>query len=77
MRWIFGALLVLGLAGCAGKPSLQDETLSDRQLNLEEFFDGRSIAYGQFQDIFGTVRRRFEVEIAGTWDGEVLNPDYS
>jgi len=38
-------------------------------LNLEEFFEGRTLAYGQFQDIFGTVRRRFEVDINGTWDG--------
>ena len=72
MRWIVVALLVLGLAGCAGKPSLDDEKLSTRTLNLEEFFDGRSVAYGQFQDVFGTVRRRFEVEITGTWDGETL-----
>jgi len=60
------------LAACTGKPSLDDPALSDRQLNLEEFFDGDLVAYGQFQDIFGTVRRRFEVEIAGDWDGERL-----
>ena len=60
------------LAACAGRPSLDDERLSDRQLNLEEFFAGDLIAYGQFQDIFGTVRRRFEVAIRGTWDGERL-----
>jgi len=60
------------LAACTGKPSLDDPALSDRQLNLEDFFDGDLVAYGQFQDIFGTVRRRFEVEIAGDWDGERL-----
>ncbi len=63
---------VVLLAACTGKPSLDDPALSDRQLNLEEFFDGDLVAYGQFQDIFGTVRRRFEVEIAGDWDGERL-----
>lgn len=60
------------LTGCVGKPALDDEKLSDRQLNLEEFFDGRVTAYGQFQDVFGTVRRRFDVEIQGTWDGQTL-----
>ncbi len=30
------------------------------------------LATGQFQDVFGTVRRRFDVEINGTWDGETL-----
>lgn len=63
---------VLFLAACTGKPSLNDAPLSDRQLNLEEFFEGDLIAYGQFQDVFGTVRRRFEVQIDGTWDGETL-----
>jgi hypothetical protein len=65
-------LSVLLLAACTGKPSLEDPALSDRELNLEEFFDGRLVARGQFQDIFGTVRRRFDVAIEGTWDGERL-----
>ena len=72
MKNFLAAILMIGLAGCAGKPSLDDDNLSDRQLNLEEFFDGRTVAYGQFQDVFGTVRRRFEVEIYGSWDGETL-----
>ena len=72
MKIILVAIILLGLAGCAGKPSIDDDNLSDRQLNLEEFFDGRTVAYGQFQDVFGTVRRRFEVEINGSWDGETL-----
>ncbi|GFE48665.1 lipoprotein [Roseobacter cerasinus] len=60
------------LAGCVGKPSLEDEPLSPLELNLEEFFDGRVVAFGQFQDVFGAVRRRFDVDIYGTWDGEKL-----
>ncbi len=60
------------LAACTGKPSLQDASLSTRELELEEFFDGRLVAYGQFQDIFGTVRRQFVVDITGDWNGERL-----
>lgn len=60
------------LAACTGKPSLQDASLSTRELELEEFFDGRLVAHGQFQDIFGTVRRQFVVDITGDWDGERL-----
>ena len=65
-------LSLMFLAACAGKPSIDDPKLSSRQLNLEEFFEGDLVAYGQFQDIFGTVRRRFEVQINGKWDGQRL-----
>ena len=64
-----GAVL---LAGCVGKPSLEDAKLSDMEFNLEEFFDGEVLAKGQFQDVFGTVRRRFDVSINGSWDGQTL-----
>ncbi len=60
------------LAGCVGKPALDDPKLSDHQFNLEEFFEGKVVASGQFQDVLGTVRRRFDVEITGTWDGQTL-----
>ena len=63
------------LAACSGRPSLDDPALSDRDFELQEFFDGETVAYGQFQDRFGTVRRRFEVVIDGTWDGETLTLD--
>lgn len=67
------AFMVLsGVAGCAGKPSLDDAALSDREFDLEVFFAGQTVAYGQFQDVFGTVRRRFEVDITGVWDGKTL-----
>ncbi|WP_224813521.1 DUF3833 domain-containing protein [Hasllibacter sp. MH4015] len=71
VKKILIVLALVSLAAC-GRPSLGDPTLSGRQLNLEEFFDGRLTAYGQFQDVFGEVRRRFEVDIRGTWDGQTL-----
>ena len=71
IRFIAAVALAL-LAACTGKPSLNDPKLSDRIFDLETFFEGETVAYGQFQDIFGTVRRRFEVTILGTWDGETL-----
>ena len=68
----FLALAFAFLAACTGKPSFDDPSLSDRKLNLEEFFDGELVAYGQFQDVLGTVRRSFVVTIDGDWDGERL-----
>jgi hypothetical protein len=71
MRLILLSLPLL-LAACTGKPSFEDPALSDRELNLEEFFDGTVVAQGQFQDVFGKARRRFDVTVKGDWDGERL-----
>ena len=68
----FALAATLALAACTGKPSLDDPALSDRVLELEEFFQRVTVAKGQFQDVFGTVRRRFDVTIDGTWDGQIL-----
>jgi len=72
MKYALAALIMTGLVACSGKPDRGDKILSDRELNLEEFFEGRTVAYGQFQDLFGNVARRFEVQINGTWDGKTL-----
>jgi hypothetical protein len=60
------------LGACTFKPALDDPKLSDAEFDLERFFEGRVVATGQFQDVLGTVRRRFDVEIDGTWDGQTL-----
>ncbi|WP_424943641.1 DUF3833 domain-containing protein [Aliiroseovarius crassostreae] len=72
MKHLFALLTILALSACAGTPDLDDQPLSSRNFNLEEFFDGKSVAHGQFQDLFGNVQRRFDVQITGTWDGRIL-----
>ncbi|WP_255854520.1 DUF3833 domain-containing protein [Marinobacterium rhizophilum] len=49
------------------------------RLRLESYFDGRVLAWGSFEDRFGTVRRQFFVEIQGHWDGSelVLHEEFS
>jgi len=42
------------------------------QLVLEEYFDGKLYAWGIFEDRFGNLRREFQVEIEGKWDGTQL-----
>lgn len=68
-------LMLLGmmalLAAC-GRPTLEHEKLSEKDLNLEEFFEGRTVAYGQFQDRLGRVSQRFKVTIDGRWNGDTL-----
>lgn len=67
--------LGLGLAGCIGRPALDDPSLGGPKLDLETYFDGTVIGYGQFQDRFGKARRRFKVTVTGTWDGRTLTLD--
>ena len=71
-KLVFAVTTLFFLVGCSGKPSLDDEKLSDREFRLEQFFAGKTKAHGQFQDILGNVSRRFEVDITGTWDGSLL-----
>lgn len=69
----FAALaLIPFLAACTGKPALDEPSLGGPKLDLEDYFEGPVIAHGQFQDLFGTVSRRFVVDMNGEWDGETL-----
>lgn len=57
--------LALGLAALHASPA-KAQTLA-----LEEFFRGKTYAYGAFHAING-VSRAFRVELTGRWDGRVL-----
>ena len=39
---------------------------------LEDYFQGKTRAFGLFEDRFGNVRNQFVVDIDGTWDGKTL-----
>ena len=69
--------LSLGIAACARKDV---GTLSSHQprLVLEEFFAGRSVAYGIFEDRFGNLRRQFRVNLSGELEGKrlILNEEF-
>lgn len=44
-------------------------------LRLEDYFEGRTWAWGVFEDRFGQLRRQFTVVIDGDWDGTTLTLD--
>jgi len=48
---------------------------AETPLRLEDYFSGRSRAWGMFEDRFGRIRRQFTAEIVGRWDGKVLELD--
>lgn len=42
------------------------------RFELTEFLEGRTSAWGIFEDRFGRLRRRFSVEMHGRWDGDTF-----
>ena len=50
----------------------RDFSDSSRTLDLFEYFEGDTVAWGLFEDRFGKVRRQFRVDITGTVDGDTL-----
>jgi hypothetical protein len=62
------------LSGCSG---MALDTFKDAkpELVLEDYFKGRTEAWGIFEDRFGKLRRQFKVTIDGTWDGKILTLD--
>ncbi len=46
----------------------QDFAAAEPKLVLEDYFQGRSRAWGIFEDRFGNLRRQFVVDVQGTWD---------
>lgn len=42
-------------------------------LRFEEYFQGKTLAYGLFEDRFGKVRQQFKATFEGTFDGTKLS----
>lgn len=63
------SLVMTVLMGCSTmKPS--DFENAERTFRIEEYFAGKTMAWGLFEDRFGKVRRQFAVEIEGRKDGD-------
>ncbi len=77
MRRIIVVLCLLFTSGCTAM-NINDFKSAAPKLVLEDYFQGKTRAWGLFEDRFGTVRRQFVVDIIGTWDGKVLtlNEDF-
>lgn len=71
-------LTAVAVAGCSSmKP--EDFAGGKPTFVLEEYFAGKTRAWGLFEDRFGNVRRQFVVDITGVWDGRelVLDEDFT
>jgi len=58
--------------GCATNDIHQYVENDSPRLVLEEYFLGKTTAYGVFEDRFGKVRRTFKVDILGTVENNQL-----
>lgn len=67
-------LALIGLSLLAGCSAMKPEDFAGKEprLVLEDYFLGRSKAWGIFQDRFGTLRRQFEVDIEGRMEDGTL-----
>ncbi|WP_407333798.1 DUF3833 domain-containing protein [Enterovibrio sp. 27052020O] len=69
---IIGAFL-LALVGCSS--SIDDYKNTTPTFNLFEYFEGDVKAWGMVQDYTGKQTRRFDVDIKGTVEGNVITLD--
>ena len=69
-------LVLLAMTGC-GTMNPRDFADSAQQLDLFDYFEGKTRAWGMFEDRFNRVRRQFTVDIEGTVDGDTLVLDES
>lgn len=71
MKTLNTALLALltSLLLSACTPATESYRNATPEFALEEFFNGPLVAYGMIQDRSGTVLRRFEATLEGTWEG--------
>jgi hypothetical protein len=74
LRAILVAAIASTSAACATTIAAP-EAKAPQQLVLEDYFKGKTTAWGVFQERNGTLIRQFKVDITGTWDGSVLTLD--
>ena len=77
MRYTLIIVFLLLTSACTAM-NINDYKNTTPTFVLEDYFQGKTRAWGLFEDRFGTVRRQFVVDIKGTWDGKTLtlNEDF-
>lgn len=68
---LFAAGVIMFLSACSGSGQIDYYKDSKPEISLQEFFNGRIKAWGILQDRSGKVKRRFDVDMEGRWEGDV------
>lgn len=69
-KLIFFCLVALILGGCEVN-NIKEYKNNTPSLRMEDYFSGNVKGYGLVQKNTGAVRRRFVVEMKGTWEGNI------
>jgi hypothetical protein len=72
MKQLLTLLLATLLTSGCGTMNPRDFSDSSQRLDLFDYFQGHTLAWGLFEDRFGKLRRQFRVDISGTVDGDTL-----
>ena len=67
--------LTLVLFSCANNMDINSFKNSTPKFILEEYFDGKTEAWGMFHDRFGNLKRSFKVDITGVLEDDILTLD--
>ena len=73
-RTVLTIAIALIVSGCEDMDIKSFEGKEPRFV-LEDYFQGKTRAWGIFEDRFGTLRRQFAVDIDGKLDGDTLTLD--
>ena len=73
MRFLIVTFLFL--TSCSTDMNITDFSKNKPQFKLEEYFNGKTEAWGMFHDRFGNLKRSFKVDIVGTLDSDILTLD--
>jgi hypothetical protein len=64
--------VALVISGCSSAMKPEDFANKQPRFVIEDYFTGKTKAWGMFVDRFGNLKREFVVDITGTWDGKQL-----
>tara|TARA_B100001564_G_scaffold306934_1_gene276604 strand:- start:110 stop:631 length:522 start_codon:yes stop_codon:yes gene_type:complete len=68
-------VILFFLVSCSGDMNLNKYSNKEPLFTLEDYFLGKTEAWGLFHDRFGNLKRSFKVNIQGTLSGDELTLD--
>ena len=73
MRFLI--VIFLLITSCSTDMNINDFSDKKPKFKLEEYFNGKTEAWGMFHDRFGNLKRSFKVDIIGTLNSNTLTLD--